>query len=505
MQINCSTGGVVYVISAFYGHVDKTTFRDDIMKTTLCTTGDCQEQTCDVDDSLLTSRYGTNQYLIVTYECRVDCLSQPCQNGATCVHVTHGFTCVYPEHYSGSTCSEITLLKCESDTIHISCPSGSVVDVISAFYGRLDLTTCQHRSMKSTSCSLSGATDAVRTICQDKTTCDVKSSSFSDPCYGTYKYMNVTYECRHECQSQPCQNGATCVHVTHGFTCVCPGNYSGETCSEITLLKCENDEIHINCPSGSVVDVISAFYGRLDLTTCQHRSMKSTSCSLSGATDAVRTICQDKTTCDVKSSSFSDPCRGTYKYMNVTYECRPDECHSQPCQNGATCVHVTHGFTCVCPENYSGETCSEITLLKCEIDKIHINCPSGSDIDVISAFYGRLDLTTCQHISMKSTSCSLPGVTDAVRTICQDKTTCDVKSSLFSDPCRGTYKYMNVTYECRPRKSDIGCSSSSTATFAFYGRRNKATCPDEASDTTTCSVPGCYGQSAGDLPGQDDV
>ena len=86
---------------------------------------------------------------------------------------------------------------------------------------------------------------------------------------------------------------------------------------------------------------------------------------------------------------------------------------------------------------------------------MHISCPSGSFINVISAFYGRLDLTTCQHRSMKSTSCSLPGATDAVRTICQDKTTCDVKGSLFSDPCRGTYKYMNVTYECRRKCSKL--------------------------------------------------
>ena len=87
-------------------------------------------------------------------------------------------------------------LKCDQETMHINCPLDSIVDVISAFYGRLDLTTCQHKYMKSTSCSLPGATDTVRMICQDKTTCDVETSSFADPCYGTYKYMNVTYECR---------------------------------------------------------------------------------------------------------------------------------------------------------------------------------------------------------------------------------------------------------------------------------------------------------------------
>ena len=49
----------------------------------------------------------------------------------------------------------------------------------------------------------------------------------------------------------------------------------------------------------------------------------------------------------------------------------------------------------------------------------------------------------------------------------------------------------SVRLICFPaRKSNIDCSSSSTATFAFYGRHNKTTCPVEAADTTTCSVPG---------------
>ncbi|KAI0221947.1 hypothetical protein LSAT2_026784 [Lamellibrachia satsuma] len=85
---------------------------------------------------------------------------------------------------------------CENDLpLHISCPPGSVVNVISAFYGRLDTTTCPHSAMKTTSCTLPGITDTVRTICQDNTACDV-SGPFTDPCYGTYKYLKVTYECR---------------------------------------------------------------------------------------------------------------------------------------------------------------------------------------------------------------------------------------------------------------------------------------------------------------------
>lgn len=34
-----------------------------------------------------------------------------------------------------------------------------------------------------------------------------------------------------------------------------------------------------------------------------------------------------------------------------------NECHDQPCMNGATCIDRIAGFKCVCPPSYVGDLC----------------------------------------------------------------------------------------------------------------------------------------------------
>lgn len=37
----------------------------------------------------------------------------------------------------------------------------------------------------------------------------------------------------------------------------------------------------------------------------------------------------------------------------------PDPCQSNPCQNGATCVHQVNTYICICPVNYEGRNCNK--------------------------------------------------------------------------------------------------------------------------------------------------
>lgn len=38
------------------------------------------------------------------------------------------------------------------------------------------------------------------------------------------------------------------------------------------------------------------------------------------------------------------------------------KCHSNPCQNGGTCFENSGGFTCTCPEGYKGVNCAGLKL-----------------------------------------------------------------------------------------------------------------------------------------------
>lgn len=76
-----------------------------------------------------------------------------------------------------------------------------------------------------------------------------------------------------------------------------------------------------------------------------------------------------------------------------------------------------------------------------------IECPTATSIKIKDAIYGRTDQTECGN--SKVTSCKKT-VTRIVGTKCNFKQTCLPKASnkIYTDPCFGTYKYLNVTYRC---------------------------------------------------------
>lgn len=50
---------------------------------------------------------------------------------------------------------------------------------------------------------------------------------------------------------------------------------------------------------------------------------------------------------------------------NFSCETEIDECESNPCQNGGTCLDEIGKFSCVCVDDYIGETCNELKIKNC--------------------------------------------------------------------------------------------------------------------------------------------
>ncbi|XP_043975370.1 L-rhamnose-binding lectin SML-like [Gambusia affinis] len=93
-----------------------------------------------------------------------------------------------------------------------------------------------------------------------------------------------------------------------------------------------------------------------------------------------------------------------------------------------------------------------ISLVTCEGSVSHIQCVTGN-VSVISATFGRSDQTTCSDgipdDQTKNTDCAKRA--DLVFQRCKGKLACPVlaSSSVFGDPCVGTYKYLEVKYRCQ--------------------------------------------------------
>uniref|UniRef100_A0AAV2MHD2 Protocadherin Fat 4 n=1 Tax=Knipowitschia caucasica TaxID=637954 RepID=A0AAV2MHD2_KNICA len=92
--------------------------------------------------------------------------------------------------------------------------------------------------------------------------------------------------------------------------------------------------------------------------------------SLTKTSSSVKIGCRGPNLCE------SSPCWDGLMCVNqwYTYQCvPPGECASSPCQNQGSCVpDPSSGFSCICSEFYTGQTCE--TLVAC----LGVQCPQGT-------------------------------------------------------------------------------------------------------------------------------
>uniref|UniRef100_A0A8C6TLV3 Adhesion G protein-coupled receptor L1a n=1 Tax=Neogobius melanostomus TaxID=47308 RepID=A0A8C6TLV3_9GOBI len=93
--------------------------------------------------------------------------------------------------------------------------------------------------------------------------------------------------------------------------------------------------------------------------------------------------------------------------------------------------------------------------LACEGYPIELRCPGSDVIMIETANYGRTDDKICDAdpFQMENTQCYLPDAFKIMSLRCNNRTQCVVVagSDVFPDPCPGTYKYLEIQYECRRR------------------------------------------------------
>lgn len=188
------------------------------------------------------------------------------------------------------------------------------------------------------------------------------------------------------------------------------------------IITCEGNVQLLTCDHG-VIRVQAASYGRTNRETCSQgqsaSGVNSVSCSLPGSFPALSNRCNGKKVCEFSTSVLhtSDPCRGIIKYVNTTYTCLP-----------------------------------AIRVLACEGSSAQLHCAPGQVISIYGADYGRRDTTTCiyrrPNNQITNIYCSQP--TNKVAARCNGQNSCsiDAINSVFGDPCRGIYKYLEVAYVC---------------------------------------------------------
>lgn len=95
---------------------------------------------------------------------------------------------------------------------------------------------------------------------------------------------------------------------------------------ELTEQACEGDTLNIRCNRG-VINIISANYGRTSRRECNKNGnapIRNVNCYSRNSLNVVKDRCSNKESCSVHASDRAfggDPCDGTYKYLEVEYQC----------------------------------------------------------------------------------------------------------------------------------------------------------------------------------------
>lgn len=88
---------------------------------------------------------------------------------------------------------------------------------------------------------------------------------------------------------------------------------------------------------------------------------------------------------------------------------------------------------------------------------MNLKCDRGETIQVMKANYGRTSTTICTTdirfdvaAPMYDQNCASENSFRIVNEKCSNKRSCSVpvNNDVFTDPCRGTYKYLEVDYIC---------------------------------------------------------
>jgi hypothetical protein len=281
------------------------------------------------------------------------CDPHPCQNGGACLPQTSSYSCACPPGYSGTNC-EIDTNECAD----IPCQNGGV---------------CTETSDGST------LTPAV----------------YHCECADGYTGVDCEEDIN-ECASVPCQNGGVCAQDGIGeYSCTCVVGFQGDNC-EIDIDECIVEPCHFDaiCKDSSTdvsiapgefeCDCVIEFgytgqlcnecepgSGRADDGRCTECSEPQFNSVITSTAPCADQECPDgfgvsSDNWNILGGNCEECPDGEESPAGLGVCSNTNECHPDPCQNGAVCSETSDGTTltpsvyhCECAAGFYGVDCEE--------------------------------------------------------------------------------------------------------------------------------------------------
>ncbi|XP_036382029.1 protein crumbs homolog 2-like [Megalops cyprinoides] len=307
-------------------------------------------------------------YMGVNCEVEIDeCESNPCKHGATCHDHVGLYTCQCPLGFEGLNC-EIDIDECASAPC---LNEGTCNDLVDSYE-----CDCSDTGFMGDSCEVD-IPECASNPCQNNATCQEGVKSYTCLCWPGYMGDHCEVDID-ECAEEPCENGGTCFErsdVAHygtlpkldgdfsyadaaGYLCECLIGFTGENCS-INIDECESAP----CQNGaSCEDLVNAYKcACLPGFTGTHCEVEVDECESHP--------CQNGALCEDGIADYTCHCPavepGEVPWGGRNCDVRLVGCQDHQCENGATCwPHFSegeHGYSCLCPPGFYDEHCSTPT------------------------------------------------------------------------------------------------------------------------------------------------
>ncbi|MBN3285623.1 JAG1B protein, partial [Polyodon spathula] len=345
------------------------------------------------------------------------CLSDPCSNGGSCVETSFGYECQCAPGWVGPSC--MTMPASKSRT------TNTARNVISLFLLWVPVGKTLH---------LHNANECDGKPCVNANSCRNLIGGYFCECMPGWNGQNCDTNIN-DCHGQ-CQNGGTCRDLVDGYRCVCPPGYAGELCekdvNECASNPCLNGGRCQDEVNGFQCLCLAGFSGnlcQLDIDYCEPNPCQNGAQCYNLATDYFcscpedyegkncshlkdhcrTTPCEVIDSCTVAVASNNTPEGVRYISSNVcgphgrcksqaggkfTCECKEgftgtycheniNDCESNPCKNGGTCIDKVSIYQCICGDGWEGVHC-ENNINDCSVKPCH---NGGTCRDLVNDFF----------------------------------------------------------------------------------------------------------------------